>query len=300
MRPFLERYYDLIDDRLQDPSTSIRYSKTSRYEDLLKIDEVLCEWLLNSTGVDSELGSAEAPLVLRPEQSLYSWPPGYRKFLGLELRSDTVTPPTAVARLGSLPLYSESIGIRAISPTRGFRLQNYKPVSEQVWTLLYLRGPGRVHHAKASDVTALSLTSAIPEENAGELVRVDNYYNGMELRIYKAERGEDQTQTVRWSVTENGLVRFIFEKPWDIVPEGDVHYEICPMLTRFDSYYAVEAALIKMGARRTLPEGQQLLREREDLLAAARNWLLSGVSDRAPTKLRPIRAEDRKPSEVPY
>lgn len=298
MEAFLERYYAGIDRHLTDPNTTKRYTKAQKLDDLHDIDRGIFESLLNVTGQESLIGYAETVVTLQNGIVFYPLPEGFRQLIGFEQRTDRYV----YRRLRSKQHYEERYGVEILTAGRGFRVDPPPLTSgDEDWVLIYQRAPGKLHYAKASDVGDKTITSGTPGTDAGELVLIDDYYNGMEVRIYSAARGApQQREIVSYKVLSDTQAVFHVRHPWAIT-SGDVYYEICPTLPLdYDSIYAFDAAMLTLDQRGHPERSAALLRHRNNRWKKCLAYAASNVSDRGPARIRPLRLKDRMPTgEVP-
>lgn len=298
MEAFLERYYAGIDRHLTDPNATKRYTKAQKLADLHDIDRAIFESLLNVTGQESLIGYTEAVLTLQNGVVFYPLPEGFRQFIRLEFRTSTLT----LAHLPSKAHYQERYGVEILTPGRGLRIYPAPALSgDEDWVLIYQRAPGKLHYAKASAVGDKTIHSGVPGTDAGELVLIDDYYNGMEIRIYSAGRGAPQQREIVWyKVMSDTQGVFHVRHPW-ATTSGDVYYEICPTLSlEYDSIYAFDAAMLTLDQRGHPDRSAALLRHRSNRWKKCLAYAASNVSDRGPARIRPLRPKDRMPTgEIP-
>lgn len=281
--PFITRYYEGVTRQLGDPSSSVRYTRAQRYEDLRTLDARFFNRLLGLGLSSSLMGYAEAPITLEADRINYPFPPGFRQFLRLEKRSGT----TVVGILNTSTYYDENLHIDILDAASGFRISPGTPsVLEGDWTLCYLRSPGLLHYANAKEVGDNYLVGGGPSFEAGQQVRLDDYYNGMALRVVSADKGEgQQIRIIRSFVSDNGMV-FQLAHAFSPVPTGSVLYEVCPTLPLdCDKLYAVQAAIDEWGSVRKQQVPQSLLLEREELWATAKTFFGLTTADRSPTRV---------------
>lgn len=166
MDPFLDRFYDEVDDNLADPHSQKRLTKAQRYRDLFTIQNQIFERLLNATGQESMLARAEADITLVVDQEFYDLPPSFRHFVRFEKRVNG-DPDHIRGTLRTLAPYSEQAGIQIISSQRGFRVQPVPATSQEAgaWTMIYLKGPVKLHYATAGTVADLPEDQTIDGAN---------------------------------------------------------------------------------------------------------------------------------------
>lgn len=254
------------------------------------------------------VGFAEATITLQNGVSFYKFPAGFRNFIQLEKRvlitSDTLTGTRTDQIIRSKNIYTPATSGRwaeVITASKGFRLYP-APVlaSDEDWTLLFNRSPGMLHYAKATAVGNQSLTTGIPGADAGEVIKVPNYYNGLEINVYSEEGGSVQSNWVHNSTVSNGHVTFQLKYPWNPKPRGEVWYEIMPTLPYpYDALYALDAALLVLDQRERPGKAISLTRHRNALWSQAQKYFQSNVSDRGPTRVTPGSKENHQPLEVP-
>lgn len=303
MEPFLERFYVEVADNLGDPGSSKRLTKAKMLRDLHNADMEIFEALLSATGQESMLGFTETTIALKTDRDFYPLPEGFRQYLDLERRRDVTGSPVGILvnKMGSRPHFGLNLGAEILSGSRGMRIRGV--VTENAdWVLTFLRSPAPLHYARVKSINANSVVPETPGEDAGELHLVPNYYNGSELRIYRADTGAPQTRVIKtFNVTQSGGT-FILRDPFDVIPTGEVWYEISPTLpVRYDSIYALDVAMLNLN-RREKPEKARFFEGmRRKKWSPAASYIMSNVMDRGPTRNHPLKAEDRMPAaEVPY
>lgn len=290
VKPFLERFYASIFRKIGDAHESDRLTKANLYQQLTTVNQQIFDQLIGLTLPESTFFYAEAEIVLEDGVSFYRLPPGFRQFLRMETRN-TVTGGTEFM-LGSKSHYGYGRGIEILSGNRGFRL--YPPPilsGNQTWIMKFLRGPGLIHHARAKRVGDKIVVGREPDEDAGELVRVNDYYNGLDLRICDTlETGE----ILNFDAT---TLTFHLRHSWDTVVGDDVCYEVCPCLPYpYDSIFACDVAIEIMSDRPKLVEKiVAQLPIREKAWNAAVEWVVSNVADRPPKRIYPPGPYDLMP-----
>ena len=136
-----------------------------------------------------------------------------------------------------------------------------------------------------------------PGTDAGELVPIADYYNGVMLQVYSAAaQGYPQQRQVLDFYYEDSCWVFVLRHRWSVVPSGTVLYEILPELMEgYDSLYAMDVAIVNSGRRGQFRRRAGLLQERHDLWQACRNYAHSNTMDRAPQRIIVPRADDIDP-----
>ena len=307
MDSFLERYYQAIDRECGDPHTSTRYPKADRLADLYELDQNLFDQLLKVAGMESLMGYTEATITLVSGQIFYTLPPGFRQFIQLEYRQDNYV----TKYLRSKSFYKDIHGVDILSSERGFRLFPPPSITEdQEWTICYLRAPGYLHYAKAARVSAdgKAVVSGTPPDDGGELYLVDDYYNGVELRIYASDNNaHPQTRVVSDFVITGSSLRkqegvFHLREALSPVPEGNIYYEICPTVPlRYDKIYALSAAIAELRRRDKHVKAESLEKEWRKKWVGCTAYFSSNTLDRGPERLHPLKPEDMMPmNEIPY
>lgn len=295
MESFIDRYFKDIDRNLNDPSSSTRYPKVDRLSDLHDISQDIFDDLSGSTMQESTLGYAEANIVIKNSVGFYLLPHGFRKFLGFEQRNSLGV---ATNVSGSKTHYSPSGGIQIITASRGFRINPPPQISgNETWVLQYLRAPGLLHFAKTESVTLQTVETGTPGTDAGELRLLPNYYNGMELHIYKAATGAGQIREVESFTVSGTKGIFHLRHEFDPLPTGTVWYEVIPTLPYgYDSIYAMDATLLQLDRREKFEKVRSLIKHRRKKMQAAREYVISNVVDRGPSRIRPLSQEDLMPT----
>lgn len=301
---FIETFYADIDKWLVEADASARYPRIQRLRDLHSLDAQLFEKLLHAAGPESLMGYAEALLAFESQKMFYPLPQGFRQLLSVERRRDpSSTTITSVPldrilnRLRSKTFYDEKSGVTILTGNRGIRVDPL-PTEASEWVLVYLRGVGQLHYAMASSVSDFSLTTGTPPDDAGRVILQNDYYTGMEIQVYDARVGAPQIREVtQFRVTEEDKGVFHIRHPWTPRPEGDIWYEVRPAAPpEYDEIYGLDAAL-RILTLRGLPEiANQLLKYRERTWQACRAYFESNVMDRGPSRLRPLKPEDRMPT----
>jgi hypothetical protein len=153
--------------------------------------------------------------------------------------------------------------------------------------MIYQKGPVKLHFAKVLALGDNFVRGSVPDENGGELVRLDDYYNGAFLRLYQADNGVPQEAEIVDYDSAN--IVFHLRHPFSPKPSGkDMRYEISPLFPEsYDSIYALDTALVLLGPRVKTSQTRLLQVQREEAWMAARNFFLSTVSDRGPARVIP-------------
>lgn len=303
MTPFLVQFHAAVDDWLRDPNTSRRLTPEKRMQDLHSVQGLLFQKYARASGLESQVGRTTCDLTIKAGQEYYALPPAFVNFLSLK-RYDTTDPRIVIAELNTIPLYDQSPGIEILSDMRGIRVQPVPPsgTADEVWTLEYIKGPIRLHYAKAKSVGPDSITLGTPPNaEAGEIVKLDNYYAGSIVNVYSADMGCPQAREIVASSARTGGCKI--RPGWAPTPEGDVWYEIIPEIPdRFWMIYPIRVAMMN-AAKRISPERRNEMRgEFEDLFNEVRRHFASKTKDRPPTRIpNPKRfLEDGDPYEGQY
>jgi hypothetical protein len=167
-----------------------------------------------------------------------------------------------------------------------------------------------LHYARASEkpasgisiVDSKTVLSGTPGTDAGELVLVDDYYNGMELRVYQGSTGVPQEREILSSKIVRGGIAFHLRHPFSPVPRGEVWYEIMPVLPYpYDSIYALDVALLALNRREKPIKANSLIKQRRQEWASCKSYYLSNVTDRGPARTLPLKMSDLAATgEIPY
>jgi len=297
MQSLIERFYNDVDRNVGDPHTSVRFPKSEKLEALQDADREIFEELLKLVGIESWMGYAETEITIKDEQSFYLFPAGFRQFIQLEHR-DSRGITDEVLRTKSF--YDSIYGVDLLTADRGFRIFPAPLLTTgSIWHLIYLRAPGLLHHAKAAAVTDKSLTAGTPGPDAGELVLIDDYYNGSMIRLYQT--GNSAHPQTREVLSYNNGV-FSLRHPWSPLPTGEVQYETVPTLPfEYDSLYAIDVALSVLPQRDKRGKAQGLFRPRKKKWRSCQQHFTANLSDRAPRRLRPLSLRNTATSgEVPF
>lgn len=301
MQAFLERFYEGVDRNLGDPHASARYPKSAKLADLHSVDRQIYESLLKVTGQESLLGYAEATITLKDGVEFYKLPPGFRQFRQLEKRT---TDGRVQFIIRSKPFYGSEYGVDIITASRGFRLSPPPRLdADQDWVLIYSRSTDLLHYAQTpSKPGSRTIFSGTPGTNAGELVLIDDYYNGMGLRVYSASTGVPQEMEIEFYRVLGDRGIFNFRHPFSPIPTGDVWYEIMPVLPYpYDSIYALDVALLALNRREKPIKANSLIRDRRREWASCKSYYLSNVTDRGPSRTLPLTRMDLAATgEIPY
>jgi len=290
-----------------DPHASNKTTKEELLRDLHHIDREIFEQLLRGTGQESLLGFAEATITLKNGQSFYQFPPGFRQWIRMERRINDLV----YDILATKNVYGHKYAVDILTSARGFRIHPAPLISDSSssgdtmdWTLLYLRAPGQIHYAQATGVQPKSLTTGDPPENGGELVLTEDYYNGMELRVFKSgNKADHQTRLIRsFHILPDGRGSFTLHNEWCPLPTGEVWYEILPTLPEeYDHIYALDEAITILEMREKLTKAIGLKDRRKKAWNAAKQFVECNTMDRGPSRVRPLKLEDYMVTgEVPY
>lgn len=289
-KSFLETYYAQARRNMGDAQVSKRVTNEDLLNDLETADQMFFEELLPSTLQESTFGYATADIEIVAGQEFYRLPFGFRQFLHMyKLDTDG-------GILGSIHTqnhYGLDGSIEILDGNSGFRIPSI-PTSEDAgtWTLGFIRGPGKLHYAKATRIGSKSIVSGDPPTDGGEVILVPDYYNGQQIWIYAALSGAPQFNQVTKSTVDGN--RVIYHLRHALFPtSGEVWYEIRPTLPPpQDAIYAVEAAIVNLD-RRKQPEAVTLLeKQRKRLLSMARKYVASNTADRPMSMVRPVRAKN--------
>jgi len=153
MDPFLDRFYDEVDDNLADPHSQRRLTNAQRYRDLHTVQVDLFERLLNATGQESLVGRTQATITLVSGQDYYELPPGFRHFVSLQKLVNN-DPDYVEDELNTIPTYASRRGIQIFTQQRGFKVHPV-PTSQSAgdWVMTYLKGPVLLHYATTTRTT---------------------------------------------------------------------------------------------------------------------------------------------------
>lgn len=295
---FLTRFYAEVADCLADPSSSKRFPNSARYRDLFKVQSKLYNRILNGSGQGCDLGRTEITVSIVEDQRYYPLPPLFQQFIAFERRTEG-DPRLVEIALPSLDTWGPGPGLRILRDQNTFEFSP-QPNAAYVgdWTLVYRRGPCKLHYATAANVAADSFDAGTPSTDAGDLVKIADYYAGVPFRIYSASAGAPQVNICTGNtVSGGGTVTLEFAKrDWSPVPSGTVLYEVMPELDEdVEGLYAIDVALLASSRRTNLTRRAGLLVEREDLWRAARGKYGNTAADRPNERSRPPRPYDDDP-----
>ena len=299
MDAFLQRYDRSLSRELGDPNDSKRYPSADRLSDLHGLDRALFDSLLNVAGQESLMGYAEATVTIESGKIFYQLPFGFRQFLQLEYRNSQNL---VLELLRTKQFYDDRYGVDILTADRGFRLFPPADMTQDAnWTLCYLRGTSFLHYAKAEGVSpdGKLVVSGIPPDGGGEIHLVDDFYNGVELRIFNAGNLADPLIRVvtDFIVTRRNRLKpvgvFHLREALSPIPTGDVWYEICPAVPlQYDNIYATSAAIPELIRREKYEKANELRKVRKEQWSACVKHFSSNTLDRAPARIHPFQAED--------
>lgn len=284
----------MLDEKLGDAALSRRYPKDKKLRDLHNADRVIFESILQATGQEGSAGRAETTITLTNGQAYYALPGNFRQFIRFEHRLDGDRN-MVDARMKSIPMFDDGPGIEILSAERGAILRPEPVLTEdQDWTLIYERGPVLLHYAKATAIGDQSLTLGVPPKDAGQIVRIDDYYNNVLLRVYQATLGAPQTVEVADYAAESNTCTL--RHPWTTKPTGEVWYEVRPTLPEhYDVAYALYVAAQKCTPRRQDALKRELLIDYRRVWNACLSYFNSNVADRGPARMNAYPGDDIDP-----
>lgn len=295
MKPFLQRFLEEVDDNLGDPHAAKRLSADKKIRDLHLLDRMLFEALLDANLIEGVLGYAEKTITLEADRRFYPLPDGFRAFYDLTKTADD----GSTRRGNTKGFFEKGAGIQILTPSRGMRLDPL-PATAALgdWTLVYAKATPLLHYAVAKEVGDKMIRLGEPGADAGELVRVEGYYDGIEIRAVSANVGAPQSRVVASStVNGNGDVVCQLRDAWTPKPTGTVVYEISPTLPPpYDSIYAADVALLNLDRRQQHTKAERLKLWRSHLWNGAKNYLQMNTFDRAHKNTFPPEGIDRMPS----
>lgn len=297
-KSFIERFYELVADNLGDPATTRRLTKAKMFRDLMVVEKLIFERLLTACGQESLVGYTESTISITADEDRYLLPGGFRHFVGMEERS-TDNPDLVLGRMPTIPPYHPGPGIIILSEQQGFIFKPTPTVTAD-WTLMYLKGPVGLHAGTAARVGSSSLTAGAVNADSGELVRLDDWYNGCLIHVYEADSGARQTRECDDFDGASGT--FHVKHPWSALPTGNVKYEIRPHTPPdFDEIYAIDVA-IKNATRRHNQRWRDLLAgQRAELWNGCLNYFTSNTMDRGSGRhMTPDEAAQPDPYELTY
>lgn len=291
MKSFLDRYYEEVDDNLNDAAVAVRISKEKKLRLLDSFERQIWERLLTASGQESMIGYAEATITLKDNKEFYLLPGNFRQFLDFERRVND-NPNLLTNKLPSVPHYSLSAGIEILEGRRGFRIKPRPTLGANAdWTLRYLKGTIILHNATVDGIGTNWVRGKPPGTDGGTLVKIDDYYKGSIIRIHDGDTGVPQERECTGSKADSQT--FVVRHDWDPIPSGNLKYEISPTLPHpYDSLYALDVAIRILGRRARSGHRRELISERAQLWEACRNFFLSNVSDRGPSRILPVSADE--------
>jgi hypothetical protein len=281
---FIDTFYDLVSEHLGDPATSRRLSAAQKLRDFYAVERQIWEKVLQAVGQESLVGRVEHVFHVEQDDDYVPLPGNFRQFLSLEKWRDGDRDDVEMIRQ-TMPYWEKTkVGVEIINEHQGML---WRPVADETeagdWVLTYLKGPIRIHHAVAEDVSEFSLTMGTPGPDAGTIVNRDNYYVGSNFRVWEADTGEEQTREAIGSSTSGGVT---FRYAWDPVPTGIVRYEVCPtMPADYDHLYALKVAMKYCSGRNLARRRRELERDYRDAMRACMAYWTNQVGDRTPTRV---------------
>jgi len=150
------------------------------------------------------------------------------------------------------------------------------------------------------DANGALLQTGTPGTDAGTKYTVDDFYNGLLLRVYNATTGVPQVREIVDYYQNPGDSAWYFRLRHAFVPlpTGTASYEICPILPlQYDSIFAMDVAIRNSTRRSGLNRRAGLRADRSDLWNACYNYYSSLVADRAPARMIPPRYDEVEPYE---
>jgi len=295
VKPFLERFLEEVDDNLGDPHAAKRLSVSKKLRDLYTLDRMLFEACLDANLIESVIGHTQTRITLEGSREFYPLPPDFRAFYEMkQTASDGST-----RQANTKGFYEQGDGIQILTASRGMRI-NPLPASTAIgdWTLTYAKAPPMLHYAVAAEVGDKMIRLGTPGENAGEVVKVDGYYDGVEIRAVSANVGAPQSRVIASStVSRNGDVVCQLRDAWTPKPTGTVVYEVSPTLPPpYDSIYAMDVALINMDRRKQHAQAERMKLWRSHLWNGVKSYLQTTKFDRDHKRTFPVEGLDLMPS----
>lgn len=302
MKSFLQRYYEQVKYLVGDPNSSVRLDTSYLYQRVHEVDRQIFELLVSASGQEDTMSYAEALIAIQNNRQFYPLPDGFRRFLGFSLFDESGS---LLNTLPSRHHYSPDAGVEILSPHQGFRLTPSPLLdADENWTLKYVRGPGLLHYAKAKEIDGNLLVGSIPEQDAGSLIRKNDYYNGLTINLFSPDdsaEGVPQTAVIKDFRWRDKTPVFQMRTNWEPT-SGDVWYEILPCVPYpYDSVYAIHTAREVLVSRRQFELATALITHYQQAWQAAKQYMTSEVADRAPERVISRGVLDLMPSgEVPY
>ena len=143
------------------------------------------------------------------------------------------------------------------------------------------------------------LVGGTPATDEGEVITINDYYNGSLLRVYSATLHDPQTKEIMdytYDVTGTNW-HYKLRHPWSpAVPTATVLYEICPEVPLgMDSIYAYDVAIMNSGRRSHITRRAGLLHDRHELFSDVLSYYQNKTMDRAPARVMPQRYDKVDP-----
>jgi hypothetical protein len=145
MDPFLDRFYDDVDDSLGDPHSQKRFTKADRYKLLYSVQKNIFESLMAASGLESEFCYSEATITIQDGVARYTLPENFRQFIEFKYYDSDGN---LAGRYETIGVFSNRAGVRILDGNRGMLIQPTPDVdADQEWTLYYYKGPVKLHYA---------------------------------------------------------------------------------------------------------------------------------------------------------
>lgn len=179
---FLDQFYDAVNSELGDPSISKRLTKAQKLADLQVAEKVIWEELMPVMGQAGSEGRTEAEITVEDGRQYYPLPGNFRKFIAFEYR-DTTDKTIVVSQLPSIPEYETGVsGVQILSEQRGMMIKPTPSLDEdQVWTLIYLKGPVILHNATGTSPKNLPSSQSVSGYvcSSTQIAKGDSFTKGM-------------------------------------------------------------------------------------------------------------------------
>jgi hypothetical protein len=285
---FLDRLYDSVYDYLGDPATTRRLTKAKILSDFDTVEREITNKLLVLGGTESTINRAESTITVEDGVAFYQWPVAFRNFIRMEKRNGGDRN-DLTGWYPSIPEHRRGgVGIVVLDSQRGFEIRPTPDIGDdQSWVLVYQKGPILIHNGTAAAVTANTLTlAASPATNGGEIVALDDYYNGSMVHVYSATAGAHQVAEITDYVASTGVLTL--RHNWATTPTGTILYEIMPTVpVEYDDIYAIRVAMRNCNRREQARRWANLKRDFDALWEAVKSWALANVSDRPSERVVP-------------
>jgi len=214
MDAFIDRFYADVRESLADPHIQKRLTEAQLYRQLCTVQREIWEQLLKGSGRESTIGRTEATITLQSGVSFYPLPGNFRREISFLKYLTDGDRDQIEKSLRSIGPYSDGPGFEILTANRGMEIRPTPMLSaSEPWTLVYQKGPVRLHHATSAvigDLTGATFDAVGGWTSDTTYLDMEDYFTAhlVGYRVTVVDATDDTTETRTITAATNDRITF--------------------------------------------------------------------------------------------